>query len=30
MFLDRAELSMVKGDVAKFEGLVRARLRLFI
>jgi hypothetical protein len=29
MFLDRAELSMVKGDVAKFEGLVRARLRLF-
>ena len=29
MFLDRAELAMVKGDVAKFEGLVRARLRLF-
>jgi hypothetical protein len=29
MFLDRAELSMVKGDVAKFEGIVRARLRLF-
>ena len=29
MFLDRAELSMIKGDVAKFEGLVRARLRLF-
>jgi hypothetical protein len=29
MFLDRAELSMIKGDVAKFEGIVRARLRLF-
>jgi hypothetical protein len=29
MFLDRAELAMVKGDVSKFEGLVRARLRLF-
>jgi len=29
MFLDRAELAVVKGDVAKFEGLVRARLRLF-
>ena len=29
MFLDRAELAMVKGDVAKFGGLVRARLRLF-
>ena len=29
MLLDRAELAMVKGDVAKFEGLVRARLRLF-
>ena len=29
MFLDRAELSMAKGDVAKFEGLIRARLRLF-
>jgi len=29
MFLDRAELAMAKGDVAKFEGLVRARLRLF-
>jgi hypothetical protein len=29
MFLDRAELSMVNGDVGKFEGLVRARLRLF-
>ena len=29
MFLDRAELAMASGDVAKFEGLVRARLRLF-
>ena len=29
MFLDRAELAMVKGDVAKFEGIVRARPRLF-
>jgi hypothetical protein len=29
MFLDRAELAVVKGDVAKFESLVRARLRLF-
>jgi hypothetical protein len=29
MFLDRSELAVVKGDVAKFEGLVRARLRLF-
>jgi hypothetical protein len=29
MFLDRAELALVKGDVAKFESLVRARLRLF-
>jgi hypothetical protein len=29
MFLDRAELAMAKGDVAKLEGLVRARLRLF-
>ena len=29
MFLDRAELAAVKGDVAKFESLVRARLTLF-
>ena len=29
MFLDRQELRVVKGDVAKFEALVRARLKLY-
>jgi hypothetical protein len=29
MFLDRAELAMVKGDVGKFEGLLRSGLKLF-